>query len=87
MLKAADQYPALFVVNVSLTHLDAWKLMRRVRKTRNIRNAPILIIADHDLKETESEMALELGAQGFLRRPLKVHTLVEELEKILGRIL
>jgi CheY-like chemotaxis protein len=87
LLKAADLYPSLFVVNVSLTHLDAWKLLQRVRKTRNIRNAPILIVADHDLKEAEGEMALDLGAQGFLRRPFKTQTLVEELEKILGRIL
>jgi CheY-like chemotaxis protein len=87
VLKAADLYPSLFVVNVSLTHLDAWKLMQRVRKTRNIRNAPILIVADHDLKDSESEQALELGAQGFLRRPFKVQTLVDELEKILCRIM
>jgi len=85
LLKAADLYPALFVVNVSLTHLDAWKLMQRVRKTRNIRNAPILIVADHDLKEAENEMALELGAQGFLRRPFKTETLADELRRILGR--
>jgi len=87
VLKAADLYPSLFIANASLTHLDVWKLLQRVRKTRNIRNAPILIIADHDLKDSESEQALELGAQGFLRRPFKVQTLVEELEKILGRIL
>jgi len=42
---------------------------------------------DQDLKEAENEMALELGAQAFLRRPLKVQTLVEELGKKLGRIL
>ena len=87
MLKAADLYPSLFIVNISLAHLDAWKLLQRVRKTRNIRNAPILIIADHDLKESESDMALHLGAQGFLRRPFKTQTLTEELVKILGRIL
>ena len=85
LLKAADLYPALFVVNVSLTHLDAWKFMERVRQTRNIRNAPFLIVADHDLKEAESERALELGAQGFLRRPITPQTLVEELRRILGR--
>jgi PleD family two-component response regulator len=87
VLKAADLYPSLFVVNVSLAHLDAWKLLQRVRETRHIRSAPILIVADHDLKEAESEKALELGAQGFLRRPFKVQTLVEELGRILGRIM
>lgn len=87
LLKAADLYPSLFIANVSLKEFDVWKLMQRIRTTRNIRNAPLLIIAEHELKEAESEMALELNAQGFLKRPFKSQTLLDELEKILSRIL
>jgi PleD family two-component response regulator len=87
LLKAADLYPSLFIANVSLTQMDIWKLLKRIRNTRNIRNAPIIIIADHDLKDTESEAALELGAQGFLRRPFKPATLIEEMKRIMSRIL
>jgi CheY-like chemotaxis protein len=87
LLKAADLYPSLFVANVSLKEFDVWKLMQRISNTRNIRNAPLLIIAEHELKESESELALELGAQAFLNRPFKPQTLVDELEKILKRIL
>jgi len=87
LLKAADLYPSLFIVNVSIKDFDAWKLLQRIRNTRNIRNAPLLIIAEHDLKESESETALELNAQGFLRRPFKAQTLTAELEKIISRIL
>jgi CheY-like chemotaxis protein len=87
LLKALDLYPSLFIVNVSFTSLNAWKLLQRIRKTSSIRNAVILIVADQELKESESEMALELGAQGFLRRPFKVQTLVDELERALCRIM
>lgn len=87
MLKAVDLLPSLFIVNLSLNPTECWKLVDRIRKTRNIRRLPILILADGDLKESESETALELGIQGFLKRPIKSATLVEEVEKILSRIM
>ncbi|MBI3829806.1 MAG: response regulator [Planctomycetes bacterium] len=87
LLKASDQYPALFIVNVSMTQVDAWKLMEKIRHTRNIKTIPILIVSDHDLKDAESDRALALGAQGFLKRPLKAQTAVDEIGRILGRIL
>jgi len=87
LLKAADLYPSLFIVNVSLPQFDVWKLMERVRHTRNIRNAPIMIMADRDLKDSEAEAALELNVQAFLRRPFRAQVLVEEIQKILGRIM
>lgn len=87
LLKASDQYPALFVVNVSLAQADAWKLIEKIRHTRNIKTIPILIVSDHDLKDSESDKAVALGAQGFLRRPFKPQTAVDEIRKILERIL
>lgn len=87
LLRAADIYPSLFIANVSMKEFDVWRLLERIRNTRNIRNAPMLIIADHDLKPEESEVALGLGAQAFLCRPFKPQTLTDELENILSRIL
>jgi len=63
------------------------RFKERMRESRHGRGTAILIVADRDLKESESEKVLELGAQGFLRRPFKTETLVEELGRILGRIL
>lgn len=87
LLKAADLYPSLFIVNASVSEFDAWKLLEKIRKTRNIKTVPILILSDSDLKEAESDRALELGAQGFLRTPIKPQTLAEEIDKMLGRIM
>ena len=87
LLKATDLYPSLFIVNMDTGPFDAWKLLSKIRRTRNIKNVPILIVSDRDLKDTEGDRALELGAQGFLRRPFKAQTLVQEVEKILSRIL
>jgi len=87
ILKAADLYPSVFIVNVSIREFDAWKLLDRIRNTRNIRNAPVLIITERNLKDHESEQALSLNAQGVLKRPFTAQTLSADLERIIKRIL
>jgi len=49
LLKAADLYPAMFIINLSANEFDPWKLAQRIRKTRNIRTAAMLLISDKDL--------------------------------------
>ena len=87
LLKANDLFPALFVVNVSLDNLDGWKLIEKVRKTRNIKNMPVLVISDRELKEAESEQALDLGIQASLSRPIKSGLVVDEANRVLNRVL
>ena len=87
LLKASDLYPSLFIVNVSMPQTDSWKLLEKFRETRNIKTLPILIVSDHDLKESESDRAVAIGVQGFLRRPIKTQIACDEIEKVLGRIL
>ena len=86
LLKASDLYPSLFIVNVSMSG-DPWKLLQKIRQTRNIKTIPILIVSDHDLKEGESDQAIDLGAQGFMKRPFKAQTMQDEIKKILNRVM
>lgn len=87
LLKAADLYPSLFIVNVSATAADAWKLIAKIRKSRNIKTLPIMIVSDHDLKEGDSEKAQNLTLQGFLKRPMKAQAIAQEIQKVLDRIM
>jgi CheY-like chemotaxis protein len=87
LLKAQDLFPSLFILNATAKDLDTWKLLERIRRSRNIKNAPVLLLADHDLKDAESDRALHLGVQGLIKRPFKIETLVDEIRKVLGRIL
>ena len=87
MLKALDHHPALFVINCSATDTDPWKLIQKIRATKSLRSVPILLTAETELSEADAERALELGAQGFLKRPTDPVVLQKEIERSLNRTL
>ena len=47
----------------------------------------ILLIANADLKEKESERTVDLGIQGLLMRPITSKVLQQEIAKILTRVM
>jgi len=85
LLKASDNHPALFVINISMKEADGWKLAEKIRAQKSLRNAPILLLADADLSDEDADRAVQLGAQGFLKRPVSAQTLTAEIERILDR--
>jgi len=87
LLKATDHYPALIVINLASEESDPWKLAQKVRATKALRNIPILLIASNEPNENDADMALDILAQGFLKRPLEVDLLASEIDRILNRTL
>jgi len=85
LLKSLDHHPALFVLNLSTPEAEPWRLAEKVRGTKALRNVPILLVANGDLPDNDAERAVELGAQGFLKRPVEQGVLVSELQRILSR--
>jgi len=87
LLKSQDHHPALFVINCSMTQTEPWKLAEKVRTTKALKNIPILLTASGDFSEADADRALELGAQGLLKRPAEPEVLAQELDRILNRSL
>jgi CheY-like chemotaxis protein len=87
LLKSLDHHPALFVVNCSAKETEPWKLVQKIRATKALRSVPVLLTAEIELSESDAEKALELAAQGFLKRPSEPQALYQEIERILNRTL
>ena len=85
MLKAADLVPAMFMVNVSID--GGWDLIRKIRGTRQIKRLPVIVLSDSALTGEKLDWALELATQGLVIRNDGNVSLVEEVKKILGRIM
>lgn len=85
LLKAMDLHPALVILDCSAKETDPWRLAAKIRETKPLRNVPILLLASGDLSEEDSEQALQLEAQGFLKRPVAPETLAQEIQRILNR--
>jgi CheY-like chemotaxis protein len=87
LLKSLDHHPALFVLNVSAPETEPWRLADKIRNTKALRNVPILLVSNGDLSDTDAERAVDLCAQGFLKRPMEHTVLLQELQRILSRTL
>lgn len=65
--RARDTTPALVVLDVS--HSDGLELLGTLKAGRATHQVPVVAVADADDPELR-ELALEVGADGFIPRPL-----------------
>ena len=87
LLKAKDLTPSLFLINIVSENFNVWQFLEKIRNTRNIKNAPIVMISAKDLDEDQQDHALDLGVQAFIKMPARASTIAEEVQRILQRIL
>jgi CheY-like chemotaxis protein len=85
VLKALDLHPALVILDSSAKDKEAWKLAETIRNTKALQSVPLLLLASGELSNADQERALQLEAQGFLRRPVVAETLGQEIQRILSR--
>jgi two-component system, chemotaxis family, chemotaxis protein CheY len=73
-------WPDLVILDVMLPEMDGPAFAEELRRLGLRPAVPILLIsADHDL----GEKAAALGAEGYLRKPLKFPTLLAEVARLL----
>ncbi|MCX7803769.1 MAG: response regulator [Planctomycetota bacterium] len=84
LLKASDVYPAIVIINMSCSDIDGWKIAQKLREKEGVRRVPILLISSKAETDAETERALELNIQGFMRRPLDKEKFKKEITRILG---
>lgn len=85
LLKALDLHPALVIIDCSAKETDPWRLAEKFRATKNLKSVPMLLLAGSDLSAGDEQQALKLEVQGFLKRPVSVETLTQEIQRILSR--
>jgi excisionase family DNA binding protein len=82
LLKALDHHPALFVINVDSQDSDPWKLCQKIRATKALRKASILLVGTVDLTEAQAEQALKLEAKGFIKLTSGKETISSEIQRV-----
>lgn len=87
LLKAAENRPALLIIDLTVRTFDGWRLSAEMRKTQGTRKLPIIFLGAHTVEAGEAAQALKAGAQAFLRKPLDVGLLCSEIEHIFAGIL
>ena len=77
---AQEFSPAVIIVDVMLPGIDGWELIGRLREHPQTRGIPVVVCTILPQKQ----LALALGAAGFLHKPFTRVTLLQMLDSQLG---
>jgi CheY-like chemotaxis protein len=79
--RIAVAMPDALVLDVMMSAVDGWEILQRVRADSRLRHLPVAICSVLD----EAELATSLGADAYLRKPVRPAQLVECLSSLLHR--
>jgi CheY-like chemotaxis protein len=80
---ALAQRPLLVLLDVMMPEVDGWEVLMRLKQHEATAGLPVYVCTVLD----QSELALSLGADGFLRKPITRQALLGVLEVLArGRI-
>jgi excisionase family DNA binding protein len=84
LLKVGTFGPDLLILDLRMPGLDGLEVCRRIKANPAIRTTRILMITAFAEKETAKE-ARRAGADGFLRKPLRLNDLKAQVERLTRR--
>ena len=79
-----EQTPALIIVDINLPVIDGYTLTRQLRQLEKLAHTPILALTANVMKE-DRDKSIEAGCDGFIRKPIDVDRLPEQIWSYLTR--
>lgn len=81
---AADQSPALILLDLMLPDMDGTEVCKQLKASSNTSGIPIIMLTEKD-SELDKILGLELGADDYMTKPFSVRELVARVKAILRR--
>jgi CheY-like chemotaxis protein len=79
--RAAEASPSVIVLDVMMPEIDGWKVLGRLREHPVTGGVPIVVCTIL----AQKELALSLGASGFIRKPMTRQEFLGCLDAALAR--
>jgi putative two-component system response regulator len=77
-LKSRDDIDVV-LLDIIMPIMNGLEMIQVVRADENLRQVPIIVLTTD---ETKREEALELGANDFLMKPIRMNDLVEKMQSV-----
>ncbi len=74
----------LIILDIMMPKMDGWEVCRQLRGRPQTRNIPVIFLTARD-SEIDEVVGLELGAEDFITKPVKIRTLLTRIRKVLHR--
>lgn len=84
LLQFRKSPPDLLILDLGLPHLSGLEILRNVRDDGQFGNTPILILTARN-EEPDLVIALELGADDYVSKPVRPRELIARLKALLRR--
>ena len=75
-LKYLEQLPDLVILDLNLPRHDGLEILRFIRKSGELANLTVVILTSSD-SPTDTEAALGLGADRYIRKPSNLESFME----------
>jgi len=78
-LKVLESFSAnLIITDLSMPVMDGWKFRYQLRQNEVFSQIPVLALSAHAIAG-DQERALEAGFDGYLTKPVNIHTLLDDI--------
>lgn len=82
--QAARSRPGLVVLDVNMPRMDGFEALERLRRDPAMDDVPVVIFSTSDRAE-DIARSKELGASGYVQKPLRLDAFTEAVHAILER--
>jgi CheY-like chemotaxis protein len=76
--------PTLILLDLSMPKMDGWEMRAQVKSTQDLQAVPIVALTAHAMPD-DKKRALDAGFDGYLKKPITVATLLDDLRATLER--
>jgi two-component system chemotaxis response regulator CheY len=80
--KALSDHFDLLIVDINTPEMDGFSLCEKIRKNRNYKNIPILIVST-EAEQEDKIKGFKAGANLYLVKPVKSETLIQNINMLL----
>jgi CheY-like chemotaxis protein len=70
--------PEIVIIDVMMPHMDGWEILRQLKVNPRTKNSPVIVCTILP----QQELALSLGASGFIRKPITREVILNELDQL-----
>ncbi|MCI0560756.1 MAG: response regulator transcription factor [Nitrososphaera sp.] len=81
-LSVANQHPNLIVLDVMMPEIDGWEVCKTLRSKPETADIPIIFLTAKD-SDIDEVVGLELGAEDYITKPVKVRTFLARVKRTL----
>ncbi len=83
-LELASQKPDLCILDVMMPEMDGWEVCKALRKDPRTTSIPVIFLTARD-GEVDEVLGLELGADDYITKPVRMRTLLARVKKTLAK--